>query len=134
MPQTYQNECFAACTGVTYRPGKCSKKRSCTCAKILAPVCGKDGKTYSNACMAKCEGVKVAYEGNCANPEGCFTARCADIDEPVCGNNGVVSGLFRALYDWVARAGQAWEQDTHVAIELAFCQGFRRQRERQDVI
>ena len=40
----------------------------CACAEIFAPVCGVDGKTYSNQCTAVCEGVTVAHEGACVAP------------------------------------------------------------------
>lgn len=37
------------------------------CAEIWEPVCGTNGKTYSNACKAKIEGAAVASKGACAN-------------------------------------------------------------------
>ena len=37
-----------------------------SCIEIFKPVCGEDGKTYSNRCVAeKQSGVKVAHEGKC---------------------------------------------------------------------
>merc|ERR1712032_829882 len=38
---------------------KATTPKACACPKILKPVCGKDGKTYSNACLAKCADVDV---------------------------------------------------------------------------
>ena len=37
----------------------------CYCAAVYSPVCGADGKTWSNACEAGCAGVTVAYTGPC---------------------------------------------------------------------
>jgi hypothetical protein len=40
------------------------------CITLWDPVCGKDGKTYSNACWAKVAGVEIDYKGVCKGEGG----------------------------------------------------------------
>jgi predicted phage tail protein len=39
------------------------------CITLWDPVCGADGKTYSNSCFAKVAGVEITYEGECKEQE-----------------------------------------------------------------
>ncbi|KAL7521767.1 hypothetical protein ACHAWX_006449 [Stephanocyclus meneghinianus] len=65
------------CTGGSFcklKKGGCKRKRdpkgTCTkksshCPRTYIPVCGCDGKTYSNACLCHSEGVNIAKNGSC---------------------------------------------------------------------
>ena len=44
---------------------KVAAKQDCMCTMNYKPVCGCDGKNYSNACVAACAGVKTWTEGAC---------------------------------------------------------------------
>ncbi len=63
---------------------------SCICPAIYMPVCGANGKTYSNSCKANCEKVRVKCKGKCpCRPEACI---CPKNYAPVCGVNGKTYG------------------------------------------
>nr|ABG72725.1 protease inhibitor-like protein [Antheraea mylitta] len=39
--------------------------QGCICPALYKPVCGTNGKTYSNPCSLKCAGERMAHWGTC---------------------------------------------------------------------
>lgn len=62
-------------------------EKPAACITLWNPVCGKDGKTYSNSCFAKLAGVEVDYEDECKE-KVCQTD--ADCPQPKCGPLGTI--------------------------------------------
>jgi hypothetical protein len=71
-PEANQYCDFGAKCKMPDAQGQCKTKPT-ICPRIFKPVCGCDGKTYSNSCIAAAAGVSVEHEGECkkSEPQAC---------------------------------------------------------------
>ncbi len=79
-----ENGCVAGfkCITPTAVSPQAPSESTRACVELWSPVCGRDGKTYSNKCFAGIAGVNVSYEGVCKGTEcqvneDCPASRCS---------------------------------------------------------
>ncbi|MCU0684884.1 MAG: hypothetical protein MUF34_22005 [Polyangiaceae bacterium] len=77
--------------GIADRPGVCEPKPT-RCPGDSSPVCGCDGRTYTNACNANTRGISVRQQGACGSapppptPPPSLGQRCGTRGAAACGD------------------------------------------------
>lgn len=100
--RTYSNKCELDCENKSAKnkikvkhPGKCNSdlvpiEILCACNFEMKPVCGSDGRTYSNECELNCakirnRSLRMIHRGECLQD----LCTCTLEYEPLCGSDGV---------------------------------------------
>ncbi len=86
----------SAMCGIADATGVCTPRPE-VCALIYAPVCGCDGKTYSNGCIANAAGVSVMSEGACPGEADAGGGSSGSSDASCGGPAGQQCGGFAGL-------------------------------------
>uniref|UniRef100_A0A0B6ZUW5 Kazal-like domain-containing protein n=1 Tax=Arion vulgaris TaxID=1028688 RepID=A0A0B6ZUW5_9EUPU len=120
--ETYHNSCYmmsqtcnrtqeaytGPCQPTVNTAAPCDSDVVCTAD--YSPVCGTDGKTYSNPCSMKvqtCDSVQIAHTGPCDSSTLAPCAvhiMCTDDYNPVCGADGQTYPNACSL--WATACGQ----------------------------
>ena len=100
--------------GAADAPGTCARQPE-VCTAHWAPVCGCDGRTYSNACYAANAAVGVLREGECARPGAGEGELCGGIAGFLCGA-GLTCDMSGNDFCGADLAGTCVRED-----EVAFC-------------
>ena len=69
------------------------------CTLDYTPVCGVDGKTYTNACSAGVENVEIAYEGECEIPFTDIAGHWAKAEIVTLAEEGIVTGQTETTFN-----------------------------------
>ena len=92
----------ARCAVTGFMAGRClSEQPACNCSAVVAPVCGADGATWTNACELACAEVALAHSGPCCEPR----PACPEDARTILDSRGCPAGCTEGL-DTTSCAGQ----------------------------